>query len=494
MDAEHRAAGNTSGGGNGSGRWLAGIVESPILWGSAVTFAFYYLIPYLPVEREFVARYFAGHWIEYTETGMFFIGMTILAKKLLTHRVEVSVLRSRVVDLSSIPMNDGSAGAAERILGQIDQLAPRLRDTKLVGRVREACGFIRQRPEPGALDDHLKYLADLAANDLHSSYSLVRTVTWAVPILGFLGTVIGITMAIAFVTPEKLESSMGEVTAGLAVAFDTTALALGLSLVLVFSTYWVERAEDGVLGLVEQFGLRELVPAFAPTAVTAKPDSPLIAAEVHAAEQLLQRSEALINWQTNLWQQSLENLRTRWLESAERQQAELSAALRSGLGTTLSDHAQQLSETRMALLQAFGAVSREFAQVVADLRQTAQSQQDNFARQTAELWKQIGGELAALRDDQRAQTENLTRNLHDAVSTWHGDLATATSAVTDQLAELRRQGELLGGIVETERDLIRVQDQLSDNLQAVRAAETFEQTLHSLNAAVHLLTARSRAA
>ncbi|MEI2659369.1 MAG: MotA/TolQ/ExbB proton channel family protein [Bifidobacterium adolescentis] len=56
---------------------------------------------------------------------------------------------------------------------------------------------------------------------------LIRTITWAVPILGFLGTVIGITMAIANITPDQLESSLGEVTAGLAVAFDTTASVTG---------------------------------------------------------------------------------------------------------------------------------------------------------------------------------------------------------------------------------------------------------------------------
>ena len=66
-------------------------------------------------------------------------------------------------------------------------------------------------------------LADQAAERLHESYSLVRTITWAVPILGFLGTVVGITMAIANVTPEQLDTSLGEVTDGLAVAFDTTA-------------------------------------------------------------------------------------------------------------------------------------------------------------------------------------------------------------------------------------------------------------------------------
>ena len=41
---------------------------------------------------------------------------------------------------------------------------------------------------------------------------------------------------------DKLTSvttALGEVTAGLAVAFDTTALSLGLSMVLVFATFCI---------------------------------------------------------------------------------------------------------------------------------------------------------------------------------------------------------------------------------------------------------------
>lgn len=90
------------------------------------------------------------------------------------------------------------------------------------------------------------------------SFQLIRTVTWAVPIMGFLGTVIGITMAIANVTPEQLDSSLPEVTSGLAVAFDTTAQALGMSMVLVFGTFVIERAEQSVLNELEEFGINAL--------------------------------------------------------------------------------------------------------------------------------------------------------------------------------------------------------------------------------------------
>ena len=77
------------------------------------------------------------------------------------------------------------------------------------------------------LEDHLKYLSDVDAASAARSYGLVRFIVWAIPIMGFLGTVIGITVAIANLSPTQLENISG-VVAGLGTAFDTTATALGL--------------------------------------------------------------------------------------------------------------------------------------------------------------------------------------------------------------------------------------------------------------------------
>ena len=71
----------------------------------------------------------------------------------------------------------------------------------------------------------LRSLADQDSLTLEGSNALVRFITWAIPILGFLGTVLGITGAISGVTPEVLEKSLSTVTDGLSLAFDTTAVA-----------------------------------------------------------------------------------------------------------------------------------------------------------------------------------------------------------------------------------------------------------------------------
>src|SRR5262249_62371753 len=99
-----------------------------------------------------------------------------------------------------------------------------------VRRVAAVLDFLRRRGSADELDDQLRPLADNDSMSMENSYSLIRLITWAIPILGFLGTVLGITGAISNVSPETMEKSLKPVTDGLALAFDATAVALALTM------------------------------------------------------------------------------------------------------------------------------------------------------------------------------------------------------------------------------------------------------------------------
>ncbi|MDJ0662122.1 MAG: MotA/TolQ/ExbB proton channel family protein [Crocosphaera sp.] len=101
-----------------------------------------------------------------------------------------------------------------------------------------------------ALDDSTFYLS---ATD--ASYSFPRVLVWAIPLLGFIGTVIGISQAVngfsSFLEQageiEQIKEGIGTVTSGLAVAFDTTLLALLLSVLVMIPLVLVERMESRLL-------------------------------------------------------------------------------------------------------------------------------------------------------------------------------------------------------------------------------------------------------
>lgn len=411
--------------------------SSPILWGGLATALFYGVIPFSPVWRTEITRYFAGHWIEYVTTALSFVGLAILMKKLIRLSSESQAVRWSGWTGSEVMPLHNVVEVAKQVQRNVRSAPSGWQGTHIARRIRDVCGFVLGRRSAAGLEEHLRYLGELAAGDLHSSYSLVRTVTWAVPILGFLGTVVGITDAIANLTPEQLETSLSGVTAGLGTAFDTTALSLGWSMIIVFATFFIERKEQNIFGQIEEFGTRQLAVLF-PDGSSG--ESTLAAAEAQAAEQLLKKTESFLNWQMLAWQESVEALRHRWTQTIEQQQSQLTEALQAGMSHSLEKHVQRLAE--------------------------AHSQQNQFD------------------------------TFGTAVREWQTGMTNILSATQNLSQDLQAQGDVLLKLTQQEDGLHGLQTQLNANLQAIRSSGAFEETLHTLNAAVHLLTNRiqSRAA
>ena len=468
-------------------RIINGIVTSAWLWGTAVTFAFYAGLPFVPIYQDAIAHYFTAHWIEYATTGLFFIGMATLLMKAARIPAERSALNADLLEGLKLEANLDAVGAAKGIGTHLDLVARRSEDSILVRRFRDVIEYVVGRRSADGLEGHLNYLSDLASGRLHDGYALIRTITWAVPILGFLGTVIGITMAIANITPDQLQSSLPEVTAGLAVAFDTTALSLGLSMILVFGTFVIERAEQQTLDDIEDVGTKQLICLF-PSADA--PTGPLVAAEAEAAAHLLKRTEGMINWQMEIWQTSLESLRDRWTSTLARQQEVLDQAFQSGLTSALSDHAEQLAAARTEFVHAFEHSSTTIARQVAESQAAFVEQQERSAGVISQTWQSFHTDLAAVQASQTQSMSRLTESLTGAALGWSDKLEDATRGMTDQLRELRAQGDTLLKLTENESELVRLEERLAQNLDSVRVVDTLEETLLNLNAAVNLMTAR----
>ncbi len=320
------------------GHWLSrSPLSSPWIWGGVLTYGFYRAIPHLPGQQELIQRYFCSHPLEYALAALFFVGMAVLGGKILTLWKERQGLEHPIPELPS------EGGVEERCAVVRQALAswpPRLRQSWIGRRLGELTAYVQTRQTPEGVEEHARHLSATASDRLHESYALLQTITWAIPILGFLGTVMGITLAIANVDINQLETD--GVVGGLSVAFDTTTVALSLSLVIVFATLFVRRAEDRILAEVEDLVFRRFVSMLPPR----ERHSPLHEAETEAARQLIDRTETLITQQTELWRESVDALRTRWTETLQTHQQELSSSLSSGVEGTLQNPAEQLQSLR----------------------------------------------------------------------------------------------------------------------------------------------------
>lgn len=376
------------------------------------------------------------HPVEQAELVLFCCGLCALAGKLLGYlRERAALLRPPLPEWDGMPV---AADAARQLKQHLGLQVNALKKTFLGRRVANVLDFVDSRGSAGDLDDQLRCLSDNDALALDGSYSLLRFINWAIPILGFLGTVLGITQAIAGVTPEILEQSLSTVTDGLATAFDTTALALFLTMILMFCNFLTERLEQGVLESVDAYVDDELAHRFERGAKGEA--GPVLDAVRQSAQTLLGTTQQLVEKQANLWAATVEKVERRWAEAATKQHERMTAVLEQAFEFALVRYGQRLAELEEKLLERNRALLNDVNQLAVVLRDTGLEQQLGLSRLTDCLGTQI---------------------------------------------------EALSQMQAGEAQLTRLQETLSQNLALLSNTGTFEQAVQSLTAAIHLMTMRA---
>jgi biopolymer transport protein ExbB/TolQ len=385
-----------------------------------------------PLRGSAAMRYLQ-HPVERAEVVLFCIGLGVFLVKLVRWRTERAALSTSILptwDGQTVPVSE-----AGQLLVKLEGLPRRLRSSLLGGRVANVLDFLRSRGSAAELDDQLRALADADAVALENSYSFSRFIAWAIPILGFLGTVLGITEAVSGVTPEKLERELNQVTEGLALAFDTTALALCLTMALMFLGFVVERAEQNVLDAVDRYAERELAHRFERTGAEG---GQFVEVVRQNTQVLLKATEELVQRQADVWAEALHEVDRRRAEAEERLHKRLTASLEEALERTLEMHARQLIALEQQAKERGAELLQRLTTLATTVREASREQQTALAQ--------------------------ISRNM--------GDHAAALSQ-----------------LLEGEQQLLQLQDALNRNLTSLAGAGSFDQAVHSLTAAIHLLTA-----
>jgi hypothetical protein len=170
------------------------------------------------------------------------------------------------------------------------------------------------------------------------------------------------------------------------------------------------------------------------------------------------------------------------------QQQSLTQALQSGTQASLGQHADHLAALRAEFLEALERVAQQRADAEAALRAQESELLGRWEAGTERLARMLDASQQAA--DER--TARMLSELSGQLEGWKSQLQSATGALEGHVQRLIQHEELLCRLLERGSDIVSLEQGLTDNLQALRAAETFEQTMHSLSAAVHLLTAHAR--
>ncbi|MGA1044633.1 MAG: MotA/TolQ/ExbB proton channel family protein [Phycisphaerales bacterium] len=184
----------------------------------------------------------------------------ILLLKSLKIRAQRAALRLRFM-----PTDPGftvSSATAERLIEAIATSVEEPERFMVLARVLRALKSVRNVGRVADVDEMLATRAEQDENIVEGGYTLVRGFVWAIPVLGFIGTIVGLTAAISRfggvlgqpgLALESITAQLTEVIAGLDTAFVTTGEGLVAALAIHLLQVVVRRQDETFLAEVERF-------------------------------------------------------------------------------------------------------------------------------------------------------------------------------------------------------------------------------------------------
>src|SRR5262245_31681086 len=408
---------------------MLGSLAGPVVLGLVASAGFYLLVFRGPLGHPVIYRYFAGHPVCIVETIFFFICISALLQKLLGVLGQYPALASVTIgEQNGLLANSAVSG----LLESLSQLSRGQRQSYLGRRLTDALVSIQRHGTAAGLEDELKHLSEQEIARQQDSYALVRIIIWAAPMMGFLGTVIGITHVIAELAKQdmaNLQAVMEGLLSGLYVKFDTTALALSFTMLLMFIQFLVDRMETQVLEAVDQQAADELLGRFEVVGTATDPHVQSVERIAHA---VVRSTEQLVARQAELWQQTIAAAHEQWQRVSHKTTEQMQSALAAALSQSLGQYASQLARSEQA-----------------------------SAEQLQVRWEQ-----------------------------WQTALSQNARLLHAQQQEMVKQGELMTQAIRVAGDVVQLEKALNQNLAALAGSKNFEDTVMSLAATIHLLNAR----
>ncbi len=194
---------------------------------------------------------------------VFFVGLGELWLRFLAGGADAAQLRARL-----LPEDDETMLRARDLPAIYARLNadPLVRDRPLRRIVRRIILQFQGSKSIDQANSLLNSSLELIQHEVDLRYNMLRYVTWLIPTLGFIGTVIGIAVSLsdAAVMPDledtqAIKAWVGTLTVGLGIAFYTTFLALCLSAILVFLMHLAQGREEQLLNDAGQYCLDNLI-------------------------------------------------------------------------------------------------------------------------------------------------------------------------------------------------------------------------------------------
>lgn len=167
-------------------------------------------------------------------------------------------------DLPLLPTEEGTRilqEDARRLQRELDAAVGKRGPYILAHMIRTTLGKFASSRSSHGLGETVKTQAEVDQGRLVTTMATVHYLAWAIPALGFLGTVRGLAGSLTMTgqVDQDTQAFIEQATRHLTVAFDCTLVALALSLVIMFLLHSVQRDEEALIIDCQQYCLEYLV-------------------------------------------------------------------------------------------------------------------------------------------------------------------------------------------------------------------------------------------
>lgn len=125
----------------------------------------------------------------------------------------------------------------------------------LLNMIKNVCTKFRANKSVSEALEIVNMQSRINQSKTESDQSVIRYIAWVIPSLGFIGTVLGIAMALEIAATAKIEA----VTATLGVAFDTTLVALVLSIIYMWKIHEMQEENEKLHIENEEYVVKNLI-------------------------------------------------------------------------------------------------------------------------------------------------------------------------------------------------------------------------------------------
>jgi len=138
---------------------------------------------------------------------------------------------------------DEGAASLSDSLAALEALPARMRGTQLVQALETSLRRYRITGDVQNTSDAIQTSVEALGTRFEADNAMIRYIIWAIPSIGFVGTVRGIGQALSQ-AEEALAGDIAGMTASLGIAFNSTFVALLASLLLMLLLHALQRAQD----------------------------------------------------------------------------------------------------------------------------------------------------------------------------------------------------------------------------------------------------------